>query len=78
MHPLGVRFTVAASKGTALASVARSSLMMPSSAMRFRTTLRRSIAFSGFFTGLVDTGFCTRPASIAAWSSVRFFAVVPQ
>ena len=63
-----------------MAASASSLVMAPTSeeAIRFNTWLRRSMAFSGFFTGLKATGFWTMPASIAAWARVRSLAVVFQ
>ena len=63
-----------------MAAFASSCVIIPTSeeAIRFNTWLRRSMAFSGCWTGLKATGFWTMPASIADWARVRSLAVVFQ
>ncbi len=79
-QPLGVGWMPSGSKEISLASLAWAIVIMLTSGwvIRFSTTLRRSMARSGKRAGLVWLGFCTSPASMAAWSSVRSLAVVPQ
>jgi hypothetical protein len=59
-----------------LADLTWGGVISPSSAMRLTTTSRRSSAAALLFIGLFASGFCTRPASIAACGSVSLAAEV--
>ncbi len=77
-QPLRVFCTLPSSNFVALACLTCCAVTIFSSAIRLITKSRRSLAASGAETGLTRLGFCTRPASIAAWASVSLSAVVEK
>ena len=74
-QPVRLGTTLLASNVVAFALAASPAETSPSSSMRVMTTSRRSMAARGWCTGSVATGFWVRPASMAAWASVRSLAL---
>ena len=77
-QPLRVGVTSFLSNLVVLAFLTWSGVISPSSAIRLITTSRRSSAAARLSTGLWESGFCTKPASIAAWGRVSWSAWVEK
>ena len=77
-QPLRVFLTLFWSKPTFFACRACSTEINLSSAIRLSTTSRRSSAALGLRTGLLVSGFCTSPASIAACANVSLLALLEK
>ena len=78
MQPLRVGLTNFRLNLAAFAFFTCAGVIIFSSAIRLITTSRRSMAALRLFTGLLVSGFCTRPASIAACAKVSSSAWVEK